>query len=65
MTTNQIVPGVYAIPIGNVNAFLIDEDGLTLIDTYTWEYREDSSKGTRTWQAAHRYQAYFSDALPL
>lgn len=34
MTAKQIVPGVYAIPLGPVNAFLIEaEDGLTLIDT--------------------------------
>jgi len=29
----QIVPGVYAIPLGFVNAFLIETDHLTLIDT--------------------------------
>ena len=34
MAAKQIVPGVYAIPLGGVNAFLIEaEDGLTLIDT--------------------------------
>jgi glyoxylase-like metal-dependent hydrolase (beta-lactamase superfamily II) len=34
VVTKQIVPGVYAIPLGPVNAFLIDEPGnLTLIDT--------------------------------
>lgn len=34
MAAKQIVPGVYAIPLGGVNAFLIDEpDNLTLIDT--------------------------------
>lgn len=34
MAIQQVVPGVYAIPISIVNAFLIEaEDGLTLIDT--------------------------------
>lgn len=34
MTAKQIVPGLYAIPLGGVNAFLLEsEDGLTLIDT--------------------------------
>lgn len=33
MAAKQIVPGVYAIGLGPVNAFLIDADGLTLIDT--------------------------------
>ncbi len=34
MTVKQIVPGLYAIPLGGVNAFLLDaDDGLTLIDT--------------------------------
>jgi len=31
----QIVPGVYAISLGIVNAYLLDADGLTLIDTGT------------------------------
>jgi glyoxylase-like metal-dependent hydrolase (beta-lactamase superfamily II) len=36
MATKQIAPGVHAIPLGGVNAFLIEaEDGLTLIDTGT------------------------------
>ncbi len=29
----QIVPGVYVIPLGPVNAFLIETDHLTLVDT--------------------------------
>ena len=33
MSVKQIVPGLYVIPLGPVNAFLIDSDGLTLIDT--------------------------------
>lgn len=33
MTPKQIVPGLYTLPLGAVNAFLIDSDGLTLIDT--------------------------------
>ena len=33
MTAKQLVPGLYTIPLGPVNAFLIDSDGLTLIDT--------------------------------
>ena len=33
MSTKQIAPNVYEIPLGNVNAWLIDQDGLTLIDT--------------------------------
>ena len=35
MPAKQIVPGLYAINLGNVNAFLLDGDGdgLTLIDT--------------------------------
>lgn len=33
MSVKQIVPGLYAIPIGGVNAFLIDSDELTLVDT--------------------------------
>jgi len=33
MSVKQIVSGLYAIPLGPVNAFLIDADGLTLIDT--------------------------------
>ena len=33
MAAKQVVPGVYAIPLGVVNAFLIETDHLTLIDT--------------------------------
>ena len=33
MTIKQILSGVYAIPLGPVNTFLIDSDGLTLVDT--------------------------------
>ena len=33
MAAKQIVPGVYAVSLGPANAFLIDADGLTLIDT--------------------------------
>lgn len=33
MSIKQIVPGVYSIALGMVNAFLIEDDGLTLIDT--------------------------------
>jgi glyoxylase-like metal-dependent hydrolase (beta-lactamase superfamily II) len=33
MTVKQIAPNVYVIPLGFVNAFLIDGDDLTLIDT--------------------------------
>jgi glyoxylase-like metal-dependent hydrolase (beta-lactamase superfamily II) len=34
MTVKQIAPGVHAIPLGGVNAFLLEaEDGLVLIDT--------------------------------
>lgn len=33
MAARQIVPGVYEISLGFVNAFLIEADGLTLIDT--------------------------------
>ncbi len=33
MAIKSIAPDVYAIPLGIVNAFLIDQDGLTLIDT--------------------------------
>ncbi len=34
MTAKQIVPGLYTIPLGGVNTFLLEaEDGLTLIDT--------------------------------
>ena len=33
MAARQIVPGVYEVSLGFVNAFLIDADGLTLIDT--------------------------------
>lgn len=33
MAIKQLVPGVYAIPLGFVNAFLIDTGELTLIDT--------------------------------
>lgn len=33
MTVKQIVPGVYMIPLGVVNAYLIDTGSLTLIDT--------------------------------
>jgi len=32
MTVTEIVPHVYAIPLGMVNAFLLEGDGLTLID---------------------------------
>jgi glyoxylase-like metal-dependent hydrolase (beta-lactamase superfamily II) len=35
MITQQVVPGVYRIPLGVVNAFLLDADGLTLVDTGT------------------------------
>jgi len=31
--TEEIVPGLYAIPLGGANAFLIDSDELTLVDT--------------------------------
>ena len=33
MSLQQVVPGVYQISFGFVSAFLIDDDGLTLIDT--------------------------------
>jgi glyoxylase-like metal-dependent hydrolase (beta-lactamase superfamily II) len=33
MILKPVVPNVYAIPLGFVNAFLVDSDGLTLIDT--------------------------------
>ncbi len=33
MVAKQVVAGVYALSLGPVNAFLIDDDGLTLIDT--------------------------------
>ena len=33
MSVEEILPGLYVIPLGGVNAFLIDSDGLTLIDT--------------------------------
>lgn len=33
MGVEQVVPGLYAIPLGGVNAFLIDADELTLVDT--------------------------------
>ena len=33
MSVKEIVPGLVAIPLGVVNAFLIDSDGLTLVDT--------------------------------
>jgi glyoxylase-like metal-dependent hydrolase (beta-lactamase superfamily II) len=33
MSVKEIVPGLYAIPLGVVNAFLVDSDGLTLVDT--------------------------------
>ena len=33
MASRQIVPRVYEVSLGFVNAFLIDADGLTLIDT--------------------------------
>ena len=33
MSLKQIVPGLYAVPLGGVNAFLIDSDELTLVDT--------------------------------
>ena len=35
MAVTQVVAGVYQIALGVVNAFLIDHDGLTLIDTGT------------------------------
>ena len=35
MIVKPIVPHVYTIPLGFVNAFLIDDNGLTLIDTGT------------------------------
>jgi glyoxylase-like metal-dependent hydrolase (beta-lactamase superfamily II) len=33
MILKPVVPNVYLIPLGFVNAFLVDSDGLTLIDT--------------------------------
>ncbi|MGQ0568445.1 MAG: MBL fold metallo-hydrolase [Armatimonadota bacterium] len=33
MSPRQIVPGLYAIPLGHVNAFLIETNYLTLVDT--------------------------------
>lgn len=33
MSVKQIVPGLYAIPLGGVNAFLIASDELILVDT--------------------------------
>lgn len=33
MNAKQIVPGLYAIPLGGVNAFLIESDELVLVDT--------------------------------
>lgn len=35
MAVKQIAPDVYAVSLGVVNAFLIDRDGLTLVDTGT------------------------------
>ena len=35
MSVQQIVPGLYEIPLGGVNAFLIDSDELTPVDTGT------------------------------
>ena len=36
MAAKQIVPGLYTLPLGGVNTFLLDGgDGLTLIDTGT------------------------------
>lgn len=32
MSVEQVVPGLYAIPLGGVNAFLIDSDELILVD---------------------------------
>ncbi len=33
MSVEQVVPGLYSIQLGGVNAFLIDSDELTLVDT--------------------------------
>ena len=33
MSIEQVIPGVYAIPLGGVNAFLVDSDELILVDT--------------------------------
>jgi glyoxylase-like metal-dependent hydrolase (beta-lactamase superfamily II) len=33
MILEPVVPNVYAVPLGFVNAFLVDSEGLTLIDT--------------------------------
>jgi glyoxylase-like metal-dependent hydrolase (beta-lactamase superfamily II) len=33
MLARPIVPGLYVVPLGAVNAFLLEGDGLTLIDT--------------------------------
>lgn len=33
MPAKMVVPGVYYVSLGPVNAFLIDHDGLTLVDT--------------------------------
>ena len=33
MSLKEIIPGLYQILLGPVNAFLIDDDGLTLVDT--------------------------------
>lgn len=54
MSVNQIIPGLYTIPLGPVNAFLIDSDGLTLIDT---GYAKNTEKIMEAVQAIGRQPA--------
>lgn len=54
MSVKQIVPGLYAISLGPVNAFLIDSDELTLIDT---GYAKNTEMIIETVQAIGRQPA--------
>lgn len=47
MSVKQIVPGLYAVPLGPVNVFLIDSHGLTLIDTGFAEHAEKIMEAVR------------------
>lgn len=51
MSVKEVMPGLYAILLGVVNAFLIDSDGLTFIDT---GYAKHAQKITEAVQAIGR-----------
>jgi glyoxylase-like metal-dependent hydrolase (beta-lactamase superfamily II) len=47
MSVKQVVPGVYEVDVGGVNVFVLDHDGVTLIDTGLPEKHETVLDGLK------------------